>query len=212
MTFTFDLQGEIRKQSLYFVAIGCGMIVVAYAQMAFWIVAAERQTKMIRRTLFRSILRKEINFFDSHSTGGLNIRLTDDVNKIRDGMSDKLGTVIQNISGLIAGFVLGFAKGWKLTLVILSISPALVIAAMLLTKVSVSNRCCPPPMCLLADDRPHVDRIEIVWESGSSGRRGAQRHSSGRVVQWAGTREETVDDRSLSTLYLTIFYVVTNNI
>lgn len=107
MTFSFDLQGQLRQQAYYFVAIGCATMVVAYFQIAFWSVAAERQTKVIRRTLFRSILHKEVHFFDSNSTGSLNNRLTDDVNKIHDGIGDKIGSTIQYTSSLIAGFALG---------------------------------------------------------------------------------------------------------
>ena len=57
------------------------------------------------------------------------------MNKIKDGLGDKFGNAIQFVSAFLAGVIIGFARGWKLTLVILSISPLLFIVAIIFTKV-----------------------------------------------------------------------------
>lgn len=59
-----------------------------------------------------------------------------DVYKIQEGIGDKVGMLIQSFSSFIAAFVIGFTQGWKLTLVILSVSPALGISAALFSKVN----------------------------------------------------------------------------
>ncbi|CAF3084747.1 unnamed protein product [Rotaria sp. Silwood2] len=133
---SFDFQSQIQKQVLYLVVLGCIGIVVGYIQVLFWSMAAERQTKAIRKKLFQSILRKEIVYFDIHKAGELNTKLTDDVNKIHDGIGDKIGSTSQFIAAFFTGFILGFAKGWKLTLVILSISPLLFTSAVLFSKLA----------------------------------------------------------------------------
>ena len=69
--------------------------------------AAERQTKAIRKHLFRSILQKEIVYFDTHKTGELNTRLTADVETIHDGIGDKLGSAVQFVTSFLVGFILG---------------------------------------------------------------------------------------------------------
>jgi ABC-type multidrug transport system fused ATPase/permease subunit len=104
---TFDFQGVIIKQVSYLVAMGCVAIVLAYFQIAFWGMAAERQTRAIRQALFRSILRKEIAYFDTHKAGELNTKLTDDIDKIHDGIGDKLGSTAQLLSSCITGLALG---------------------------------------------------------------------------------------------------------
>lgn len=58
-----------------------------------------------------------------------------DVYKIQEGIGDKVGMLIQSFSSFIAAFIIGFTKGWKLTLVILAVSPALGISAALFSKV-----------------------------------------------------------------------------
>ena len=51
-------------------------------------------------------------------------------------MGDKLGNFFQWFSSAITGFVLGFVFGWKLTLVIMAVSPLLVASGVIFSKVS----------------------------------------------------------------------------
>jgi ATP-binding cassette subfamily B (MDR/TAP) protein 1 len=97
----------VQKQVYYLIGIGCGSILLGYLQVAFWSMAAERQTHAIRRKFFRAILHKEIAYFDTHKAGELNTQLTDDINKIHDGIGDKLGTTAQFLSTFITGFAIG---------------------------------------------------------------------------------------------------------
>lgn len=60
-----------------------------------------------------------------------------DVYKIQEGISDKMGLLIQASSTFIVSFVIGFTTGWKLTLVIVAVSPLLAIAGALYNKVKV---------------------------------------------------------------------------
>jgi ABC-type multidrug transport system fused ATPase/permease subunit len=50
-------------------------------------------------------------------------------------MGDKFGNAIQYLSTCIGGFAIGFIRGWKLTLVILSLSPLLFALSVGFTKV-----------------------------------------------------------------------------
>ncbi|CAF2740047.1 unnamed protein product [Rotaria sp. Silwood2] len=81
---------------------------------------------------------KKIAYFDTHKTGQLSTRLTEDVNKVHDGTGDKLGSALQFIASFIAGLILGFIKGWKLTLVILSVSPMIVVSAAIVTRITAT--------------------------------------------------------------------------
>lgn len=59
-----------------------------------------------------------------------------DVSKINEGIGDKVGLLVQSITTFVAGFVVGLTRGWKLTLVILAVSPVLGLSAALWAKVS----------------------------------------------------------------------------
>jgi ABC-type multidrug transport system fused ATPase/permease subunit len=97
--------------------MGCGVLICGYIRVAFLNIVAEKQCRNIRQALFQSILKKDISYFDTHKTGELNSLLTDDINKIRDGIGDKLGALIEVISTFISCFVIS-----KLFLIQLSIS------------------------------------------------------------------------------------------
>ncbi|XP_041365768.1 ATP-dependent translocase ABCB1-like isoform X2 [Gigantopelta aegis] len=129
---------QMQTFAIYYVIIGCGVMILAYGQLAFWMTAAERQTHRIRMKFFSNLLRQDIGWFDTHESAELNTRLTDDVSKIHDGIGDKMGSLVQWNSCFVAGFAIGFAYGWKLTLVILSISPGLIVSAGLMSRLAAS--------------------------------------------------------------------------
>ncbi|KAK7110228.1 ATP-dependent translocase ABCB1-like isoform X2 [Littorina saxatilis] len=124
--------------AIYYCIIGVVVILCGYIQVSMWMMAAERQSHRIRNRFLYNVLRQDIGWFDTHETGELNTRLADDILKIHDGTGDKLGTLIQWVCGAIAGFIIGFYYGWKLTLVILAVSPLLVISAGFFGKLAAS--------------------------------------------------------------------------
>ena len=60
-----------------FPVIGCGVIVLGYGQVTFWMIASERQSHRIRQKFFHNILRQNIGWFDVHEAGELNTRLSE---------------------------------------------------------------------------------------------------------------------------------------
>ncbi|XP_034258184.1 ATP-dependent translocase ABCB1 isoform X2 [Pantherophis guttatus] len=137
-----DLEEQMTRYAYWYSAIGAGVLVSSYAYVACWTLAAGRQIKRIRQQFFHAIMRQEVRWFDVNDAGELNTRLIDDVSKINEGIGEKIGMLIQGISTFLAGFIIGFIKGWKLTLVILAISPVLGICAAVWTKIlsSFTNR------------------------------------------------------------------------
>ncbi|XP_067650527.1 ATP-dependent translocase ABCB1-like isoform X2 [Haliotis asinina] len=129
---------KMEEYSLYYVYIALGVMVLGYGQVAFWMSAAERQSHRIRLAFIKNILRQDISWYDVNEVGELNTRLSDDINKIHDGIGDKVGNFLQWFSCCLAGFIIGFYYGWKLTLVILAISPALVVSAALMSRLMAS--------------------------------------------------------------------------
>jgi ABC-type multidrug transport system fused ATPase/permease subunit len=103
----FNLDDDIKQQIIYFIIIGCVALVCGYIRTLFLNLLSERQIRIIRQILFKSILKKDIEYFDKHKTGELSTSLTDDVNKIQDGIGDKLGTAIEIVSILISCLIIG---------------------------------------------------------------------------------------------------------
>ncbi|CAF3988803.1 unnamed protein product [Rotaria sp. Silwood1] len=82
-------------------------MIIGYFQVAFWSIACERQTRRLREVLFRAILSKEISYFDINKSGELNTRLTEDVNKVHDGIGDKVSSALQFFGTFIGGIAIG---------------------------------------------------------------------------------------------------------
>ena len=58
-----------------------------------------------------------------------------DINKINDGIGDKIALLFQNMSTFSVGLAIGLVKGWKLTLVTLSTSPLIIASAAIFSRV-----------------------------------------------------------------------------
>ncbi|XP_043545733.1 ATP-dependent translocase ABCB1-like isoform X1 [Chiloscyllium plagiosum] len=129
---------QMAKFSYYYVAIGAGALLCAYIQVSFWVLTSARQTRRLRKLFLHTLLRREIGWFDVNPVGQLNTRLTADINKINEGIGDKIGLLFQYIATFAGGIIVGFARGWKLTLVILAASPLLALSAVLWSKLTVS--------------------------------------------------------------------------
>ncbi|KAK7834842.1 hypothetical protein U0070_022813, partial [Myodes glareolus] len=130
-----NLEDEMTTYAYYYTGIGAGVLIVAYLQVSFWCLAAGRQIHKIRQKFFHAIMNQEIGWFDVHDVGELNTRLTDDVSKINEGIGDKIGMFFQAMATFFGGFIIGFTRGWKLTLVILAISPVLGLSAGIWAKI-----------------------------------------------------------------------------
>uniref|UniRef100_A0A8C1KW97 ATP-binding cassette, sub-family B (MDR/TAP), member 5 n=1 Tax=Cyprinus carpio TaxID=7962 RepID=A0A8C1KW97_CYPCA len=59
-----------------------------------------------------------------------------DINTINDGLGDKICVFVQFFCTFISGFIIGFIYGWKLTLVILAVSPLLAGSAAVWSKLT----------------------------------------------------------------------------
>ncbi|KAF4796852.1 Bile salt export pump [Turdus rufiventris] len=126
-----DIEQEMTRFAGYYAGIGCAILVLGYLQICFWVTSAARQIQKIRKAYFRKIMRMDIGWFDCTSVGELNTRISDDVNKINEAIADQVAIFIQRITTFVSGFLLGFVSGWKLTLVIIAVSPLLGVGAAL---------------------------------------------------------------------------------
>uniref|UniRef100_A0A8C8B8Q3 ATP-binding cassette sub-family B member 5 n=1 Tax=Otus sunia TaxID=257818 RepID=A0A8C8B8Q3_9STRI len=113
----------------YYVGIGCAVLILSTIQVWTFLIAATRQTARIRQKFFFAVLHQEMAWFDTTQIGMLNTRLTDDINTIHEGIGDKICIFVQFFATFLAGIIIGFIYGWKLTLVILSVSPLLAASA-----------------------------------------------------------------------------------
>ncbi|KAJ3296002.1 ATP-binding cassette, sub-B (MDR TAP), member 4, partial [Blyttiomyces sp. JEL0837] len=129
-----DLESNVKMGVIYLVVIGSTVTVASYFQLALWMWTGERQTKRIREEYLAAVLRQDVAWFDRNQTGDVTTRMTSDVITIQDGISEKVGQVIQSGSTFTAGFIIAFVKGWRLALVLCAAFPLLGVSSMLMAK------------------------------------------------------------------------------
>lgn len=61
-----------------------------------------------------------------------------DINKINNAIADQVSIFIERLSTFIFGFLVGFIGGWKLTLVVIAVSPLIGLAAGLMAMVGIT--------------------------------------------------------------------------
>lgn len=61
--------------------------------------------------------------------------LCSDINKISNAIAEQVSIFIERMSTFVFGFLVGFIGGWKLTLVVIAVSPLIGIAAGLMAMV-----------------------------------------------------------------------------
>ncbi|NXR34260.1 MDR1 protein, partial [Zosterops hypoxanthus] len=133
-----DIEADMTKFAYYFVGIGFAVFILSMIQVWTFLVTAARQTARIRQKFFFAVLHQEMAWFDTTQIGTLNTRLTDDINTIHEGIGDKISIFLQFFSTFVSGLIVGFIYGWKLTLVVMSVSPLLAASAAIWSSLLAS--------------------------------------------------------------------------
>ncbi len=63
-----------------------------------------------------------------------------DLKRVEDGLNEKLGLAIYAVSAVIINLGFAFYYGWRLTLVVLSITPFTAFATAIMNKVYIYNK------------------------------------------------------------------------
>lgn len=120
-----EITGTYTDTSNLVLGIAIASFVLGTMQLSLAVLAANRIANDLRRRCFKSLMRQDCHFFDNRETGALAHLIINDVNLIQSGIGDKLPTCVQYTSTFLVGIVVAFVYGWKLTLVILAITPLL---------------------------------------------------------------------------------------
>ncbi|KAK9396314.1 ATP-binding cassette sub-family B member 5 [Crotalus adamanteus] len=126
-----DIENQMASHAYYFVGIGFAVLLCSFVEIWTFVTTSARQTSRIRDKFFFAVLHQEMAWFDITPIGTLNTRLTEDINTIHKGIGDKIGIIIQDFSTFLTGVIIGFSYGWKLTLVILSVTPLIAVSGAL---------------------------------------------------------------------------------
>ncbi|KAK2584731.1 hypothetical protein KPH14_007064 [Odynerus spinipes] len=138
---------EEKMDALYddSVAFGVSCAALSSLQFVFAIftvdllnTAAFRQIARVRKMFLRAVLRQDMAWYDTNTSTNFASRITEDLDKMKDGIGEKLGIFTYLMVSFISSIIISFIYGWKLTLVVLSCAPIIVIATAVVAKVQSS--------------------------------------------------------------------------
>ncbi|CAO2650152.1 Nn.00g014440.m01.CDS01 [Neocucurbitaria sp. VM-36] len=118
---------QINQFTLYFVYLGIGSFVTSFISIVGFSYTGERITQQIRELYLRAIFRQNIAFFDFLGSGEITTRISSDMNLVQDGIGQKIGLFITGFSMFVSALIVAFIRSWKLSLIMLSGTVALVL-------------------------------------------------------------------------------------
>jgi len=103
--------------------------VTAYVRVYQLAYVGEGVVADLRRSVFEHLLGLSVGFFETRKTGEITSRLTSDIATIQSAVSNVLVQLVSQSVSLVGGVVVLFVINARLTLVMLAVLPAVIVAA-----------------------------------------------------------------------------------
>ncbi|KAI1729427.1 ABC transporter transmembrane region domain-containing protein [Ditylenchus destructor] len=121
--------------------LGMMSFVLMSTSMGCFFTLCERQVHRIRKKFFEAILNQDMVWIDENQIGSLTQKLSSGIDRIKEGASDKIVVILQAFSTVVTGIIIAFFMSWKLTLIMLFLSPFLILSLYATTRaISASIR------------------------------------------------------------------------
>ncbi|KIJ54732.1 hypothetical protein M422DRAFT_200639 [Sphaerobolus stellatus SS14] len=133
------LRVQMDRNALWFFVISILSAICIAMQNYLFASAAAKLTYKLRSMSFRAVLRQDIAFFDEdrNSAGGLTSALSDNPEKVNGLAGITLGTIVQSLSTIIGGAIIGLIYGWKIALVGIACIPLVISTGYIRLRVVV---------------------------------------------------------------------------
>ncbi|BES97014.1 Multidrug resistance protein [Nesidiocoris tenuis] len=130
----------MEQFSVYYLYVSASVFVSVFIQALCWESACERQVFRLRQVFFAQILRQDISWYDDNEDGDLPHKLSDDLERIREGIGSKFSMLTQYCSTFIIGLIVGFHANADLTLALLAVAPVVIgLSAVVARALSSSS-------------------------------------------------------------------------
>ncbi|MEE2750695.1 MAG: ABC transporter ATP-binding protein [Myxococcota bacterium] len=121
---TGEVQGLYRV-ALFYVLVVLLTYLVEAAYMLSLALAGQRTIVRLRESIYRHLLTLSSSFFDTRPAGGLMTRATSDVESLGEALTSGVVTIVLDILVVIGVLVVMFSMDWRLTLILLAVTPPL---------------------------------------------------------------------------------------
>uniref|UniRef100_A0A914QKQ0 ABC transmembrane type-1 domain-containing protein n=1 Tax=Panagrolaimus davidi TaxID=227884 RepID=A0A914QKQ0_9BILA len=119
--------GILTYSWIYF-GVGIFVFIVTFFGTGCLYTLCERQIHRIRKEFLKSILNQDMEWFDKNEIGALTHKMSSNMEKIKDGASDKISILLQAIGALISGLAIATYQSWRMTLVVVVVIPFVILS------------------------------------------------------------------------------------
>ncbi|ULT83475.1 hypothetical protein L3Y34_012601 [Caenorhabditis briggsae] len=129
-----EFKNKAMENVYIFLGLGIFVSINDFCQyMCFQRVCSRMMTQM-RNRYISSILRQNAGWFDKNLSGTITTRLNDNMERIQDGVGDKLGVLIRGISMVLTSVIISLVYEWRLALMMVGLIPVSTICMTLLSR------------------------------------------------------------------------------
>ncbi|KAI8850229.1 P-loop containing nucleoside triphosphate hydrolase protein [Chytridium lagenaria] len=121
---------DVRNNTLFFLYLA-----------AFTFVTTYRMTHRMREKYLWAVLRQDVPWHETQGAGEVATRITTDMLLFQDAVSEKVPIAASQIFTFIAAFGIAFYRSWRMTLVLLSVVPLIVISFPYSKAGTVAEEC-----------------------------------------------------------------------
>ena len=125
---------EIDKKVRTYLIMGAAMFLAHFLMTFMWALSALRQMHHLKEKYFATILKQEQGWFDENNAYEFSTKVQAQLEQIELGVGDKFGVVVQLTSQVISGLIVSFITSWKLSLVMLVVTPFTAISFIIMMK------------------------------------------------------------------------------
>lgn len=140
ITATEDLTrtiGDLAKKLLW---VGFGMLGGTFFNIFFSIISGDRMTRKIKSAYFRALLKQDQSYFDRINAYEYSTKVESQLKIINSGLGQKVGNTIMSTSMFICAYVVAFVTSWKLSLVLLTVVPFMVLGGWGMVKALAESQ------------------------------------------------------------------------
>ncbi|KHJ99471.1 ABC transporter transmembrane region, partial [Oesophagostomum dentatum] len=123
VTDKISVEGQLFTYVYIYIGAGVFVLLVHFMQFLCFSTVCCRIIAKIRHHYVKAVLRQNAGWMDKHHSGVLTTQLNDNIERIREGVGDKLGLLIRGFAMFFAALVLSFATQWKLALFMFPVAP-----------------------------------------------------------------------------------------
>lgn len=109
-------------------------MIISFFRVYLFTSVGERAVGDMRKEIYQRMIRMPMDFFAQRRVGELSSRLSADVTQIQDAVTTILAEILRGVLTLVVGMILICAISPKLTGVMLSVVPVIIVAALIFGK------------------------------------------------------------------------------